>query len=209
MEVSEIAPKVGEALEKKGNAKFRQSVEVVFNFEGVEMEGAHKLNLQIQLPKGRGKDVEIGVFADGDMNVQAKKHSKHVLSKGEFEDMAKDKRQMRKHASQCYNFLAQADLMAQIGKSWGIVLGPRGKMPQPVPPQAPIEQIIRRVKDTVRVKSKKLPTIHVPVGSQDMSAEDIAENIIAVYTAVERVVPRENIGSLYVKATMGSAVRVW
>ena len=33
--------------------------------------------------------------------------------------------------------------MANIGKSLGVVLGPRGKMPRPIPPQADIERIIQ------------------------------------------------------------------
>ncbi|MFH1054529.1 MAG: 50S ribosomal protein L1 [Candidatus Altiarchaeota archaeon] len=209
MEAKEFIPKIEEALSKKTERKFKQTVDVIFNFEGVEIEGEHKLNLNILLPKGRGKDVEIGFFADGDMNVRAKKHSKHVLSKNEFEDYAKNKRKMRVYAGQCYSFIAQADLMGAIGKTWGIVLGPRGKMPQPFPPTANLDELIKRIKNTVRVKSKKLPTIQVPVGVEDMTPEDLSENIMAVYTTVERAIPRDNIISLYVKTTMGEAVRIW
>ena len=209
MEASEFTPKIEEALSKKTERKFKQTVEVMFNFQGVEIEGAHKLNLNVNLPKGRGKEVEIGVFGDGDMNVRAKKASKHVLSKAELEEYAANKRKMRVYAGQCYGFLAQADMMGQIGKSWGIVLGPRGKMPQPVPGNAPVEELIKRAKNTVRIKTKKLPMIQIPVGSEDMPAADIAENVLAVYTAVERVIPKDNIKSLFVKTTMGEAVRIW
>jgi len=209
MEVTDAKPKIEQALSKKTDRKFTQTVEAIFNFEGVQMEGAHKLNLNVQLPKGRGKEVEIGVFADGDMNVQSKKVSKHVLSKAELEEMAKDRRKMRTYSNQCYGFISQPDLMASIGKSWGIVLGPRGKMPQPVPPNANVEEAINRFKNTVRVKSKKLPNVQVPIGSEKLSPEDMVENLEAVYTAVERIIPREQIKSLYVKTTMGEAVRVW
>ncbi len=209
MEASEFTPKIEEALSKKTERKFKQTVEVMFNFQGVEIEGAQKLNLNVNLPKGRGKEIEVGVFADGDMNVRAKKLSKHVLSKAEMEEQSSNKRKMRVYAGQCYSFLAQADMMGQIGKSWGIVLGPRGKMPQPVPGNAPIEELIKRAKNTVRIKTKKLPMIQIPVGADDMGAADIAENVLAVYTAIERVIPKDNIKSLFVKTTMGEAVRIW
>ncbi|MBU0763025.1 MAG: 50S ribosomal protein L1 [Candidatus Altiarchaeota archaeon] len=209
MEKKDLTPKIAEALSKKTERKFKQTVEVIFNFSGVNVEGEHKINLQIALPKGRGKDVEIGVFSDGDMNVRAKKLTKHALSKAELEAMTSDKRKMRTYANQCYSFIAQADMMGLIGKSWGIVLGPRGKMPQPVPPNANLDDVMQRIKNTVKVKTKKLPNVQVPVGVEDMSAEDLAENIIAVYTAVERVIPKDNISSMFVKTTMGSAVRVW
>ena len=209
MDVSEFIPKVMEALEKKGERKFSQSLEVIFNFTGASMEGEHKLNLSVVLPKGRGKDVRIGFFADGDMAVRAKKLTKDVLTKNEFEDYSKDRRKMRTYANKCYGFIAQADLMAQVGKNWGIVLGPRGKMPTPIPGNANLDAIFERMKSTVRVKSKKLPTVHVPIGVESMSAEDLAENILAVYIAVERIVPKDLISSLYVKSTMGEAVRIW
>jgi large subunit ribosomal protein L1 len=209
MEASEFTSKIEEALSKKTERKFKQTVEAVFNFQGVEIEGAHKLNLNVNLPKGRGKEVEVGVFADGDMNVRAKKVSKHVLSKAEMEEQSSNKRKMRVYAGQCYSFIAQADMMGQIGKSWGIVLGPRGKMPQPAPGNAPIEELIKRAKNTVRIKTKKLPMIQIPIGGEDMSAADIAENLLAVYTAIERVIQKDNIKSLYVKTTMGEAVRIW
>jgi len=209
MEATEFKPKIEEALSKKGERKFKQTVEVVFNFQGVEIEGAHKLNLNVLLPKGRGKDVEIGVFGDGDFNVKGKTVSKHVLTKAETEAESGNKRKMRVYAGQCYGFIAQADMMGLIGKSWGIVLGPRGKMPQPIPQNANVEDAVKRAKNIVRIKSKKLPMVQVPVGVDDMSAADLSENVLAVYTAVERVIPRENIKSLYAKTTMGGAVRIW
>jgi large subunit ribosomal protein L1 len=209
METKEFIPQVEEAIKLKGERKFKQTVELIFNFQGVEIEGAQKLNLNVQLPKGRGKEIEVGVFADGDMYVRAKKASKHVMTKTEMEEFASNKRKMRVYASQCYAFLAQADMMGVIGKSWGIVLGPRGKMPQPVPANANIEEVIKRAKNNVRIKTKKMPMIQAPVGTDDMSASDIAENIIAVFTAVERVIQKDNIRSLYVKTTMGEAVRIW
>jgi len=78
-----------------------------------------------------------------------------------------------------------------------------------VPPNANLEIITKNLKNTVRVKTKKLPTVQAPVGAEGMDASDIAENILAVYNAIERVIQRENINSLYVKTTMGEAVRIW
>jgi len=210
MEISEIAKKVKEAKEKSPSRKFTQSIELGINFKNINLESPeYKLNLMIYLPKGRGKDVEIGVFADGDMNLRAKKISKHVLNRNEIESYSKDRRKMRKFANACYAFIAQPELMSLIGKSWGIILGPRGKMPQPVPSNADLEPVIKRLKNSVRIRSKKNPTVHVPVGSEDMKDEDIAENILAVLSAIEKKIAKENIRSTYVKTTMGPAVRLW
>ncbi|MFH0860938.1 MAG: 50S ribosomal protein L1 [Candidatus Altiarchaeota archaeon] len=210
MEKNEITAKVSEAIQKSKKRNFVQTVEVNFNFSNINIESAeHKLNLNIFLPKGRGKDIEIGVFADGDMNVKAKKHSKHVMDRKDVEAHTKNRRNMRRFADQCYGFIAQADMMSLIGKNWGVVLAPRGKMPQPVPQNADIKTILERQKNTIKIKSKKNPCVHVPIGTEAMTPDDLAENFMTVYNAIEQKIGKENIKSVHVKTTMGEAVSIW
>jgi len=209
MEKNSLQEKIAEALSQASERKFTQSVELVLNFKGVNVEQPDsKINMSVYLPKGRGKDVKIGVFADGDMNLQAKKLSSHVLSKQELEQHAKSKRKMRVFATQCYGFLAQAELMSFVGKNWGAVLAPRGKMPQPVPGNAELAPVMLRIKNTVRVKSKKLPTVQAPIGVAAMTPADLAENGMAVYDNISKKIAKENIASIYVKTTMGKPVKV-
>lgn len=210
MNRKEIVKKIEEVKEKSKNRRFKQSVEICVNFKDIDMESSeYKLNLNVLLPKGRGKDVNIGIFADGDMNIRAKKISKYVLSRAEIDEYSKNKRKMRKFANSCYAFIAQPELMPVIGKGWGIVLGPRGKMPQPVPANADLNGIIDKLKNTVRIRSKKNPTIQVPVGTEDMDPDDLSDNIAAVMDAVERQIPNEKIKSVYFKTTMGPAIKLF
>jgi len=209
MDKKTIVSKIGELKSKKTDRKFTQSMEISVNFKEIDLESSEfKLNLNIPLPKGRGRDVDIGVFADGDMNVRAKKLSKFVLNKDELEKYSKDKRKMRKFASSCYAFIAQPDLMATVGKSWGIVLGPKGKMPQPVPPNADLAPVIDRIKNSVRIRSKKNPTIHALVGTENMSPDDLADNTLAILSGIERQIPKDKIKSIYLKYTMSEPVEL-
>jgi len=210
MEKEKVIEKISEALSKSKKRKFTQTVEAGFTFQDIDLESTkYKLNLNVFLPKGRGKEVEVGVFADGDMEVRAKKHSKHVYNKAHIEELAKNRRKMRKIADECYSFIAQADLMTTVGKNLGIVLGSRSKMPQPVPPNADLAPVIERMKNSVRVRSKKNPAVHVPVGTESLSPEDIYDNLMAVYNNIERQIPKEKIKSVYVKTTMSEAVKLW
>ena len=52
--------------------------------------------------------------------------------------LANDKRRARKVVDGIDYFVAEISMMADIGKSLGVVLGPRGKMPRPVPPTTDI-----------------------------------------------------------------------
>ena len=134
--------------------------------------------------------------------------NRELLGKEDILEYAKNKRKMRNYANSCHKFIAQPDLMPVIGRSWGIVLGPRSKMPQPLPPKVPIEPIMNRLKNTVNIISKKNPTIHAPIGTENMSAGDLAENAMAVMDAIGRQITDDKIGSVYVKKTMGEPVKV-
>ena len=209
MEKDSLKEKIVEAIKNSSERKFKQSVEVIFNFKNMNIEDADKkLNTNVFLPKGRGKDVKVGVFAEGDMNLRAKKLSKHVLNLKELQEYAKGKRKMRVLASKCYGFIAQMDLMPHVGKSWGVVLAPRGKMPQPIPGNADLEPVMKRIKNSVRLKSKKIPTVQAAIGTADMTPEDLAENGMAIYSEINKKIPKENIASIYVKTTMGKTVKV-
>jgi len=51
-------------------------------------------------------------------------------------------------------FLADTKLMPAVGKKLGQLLGPRGKMPTPVPFNAPIESFLERFRSSVKIKAK-------------------------------------------------------
>ena len=72
-------------------------------------------------------------------------------------------------------FIAEAPLMPVIGKRLGVVLGPRGKMPKPLPPGADPTPVIISLRNTVRVRSRDKKTFHAPIGTRDMPPEDSAE----------------------------------
>ena len=66
------------------------------------------------------------------------------------------------------------------------------------------------MKNTVQVRSGERRTFHTRVGSEEMSAEAISDNIDVIlrrlFTDLEK--GPQNIDSVYVKTTMGPAVEV-
>jgi large subunit ribosomal protein L1 len=107
-------------------------------------------------------------------------------------------------------FLAEAPLMPAIGKQLGVVLGPRGKMPRPVPPKIDPEGIITNLRNTVRIRSRDKKTFHALVGTKNMTPEDLAENVDKVVKTILEKLERGklNIASIFIKTTMGPAVRL-
>ncbi|RLG21227.1 50S ribosomal protein L1 [Candidatus Micrarchaeota archaeon] len=209
----DIIKAIKEAKEKSKKRNFVQSIDLIINFKGIDFSKVeNRLNLEIVLPKGLGKKVEGVVIADDDLLPEAKKHADKVITQAELEKLGKNKREAKKLASKYKFFIASAKLMPLVGRSLGQVLGPRNKMPKPVPPNAKLEGIIERMRKTVRIKSKGkyLPTIHTVIGSEEMSDEDLGENAMTVINAIKEKLPNKegNIRSIYVKTSMGPSVKV-
>ncbi|PIV69863.1 MAG: 50S ribosomal protein L1 [Euryarchaeota archaeon CG01_land_8_20_14_3_00_38_12] len=202
---------VKEALENSKGRRFKETVEMAINLKGVDLSiPKNRIDVEVPLPKGRGKTIKIGIFASGELAVKSKDAADVVIMPEQIDDLAGDKKKAKKLANEYDFFIAEAPLMPVIGKKLGAVLAPRGKMPKPVPPMADPKSLINNLKNTVRARSKKSKTFHVPVGVRDMKPEDIAENIDAVLKRVEDklALGKMNIGSVYVKTTMGKAVRM-
>jgi len=202
---------IKKAIEDAPKRNFIESVDLAINLTDVDMKiPTKRIKEEIILPKGRGKTVKVAVFGSGEFGLKAKEAADLVIEPEEIEELAKDTRKARLIADDHAFFIAEIPLMPVIGKSLGIVLGPRGKMPQPLPPQADPAPIINSLKNKVRIRSKDRLTFHVPVGTLQMSAEDIASNSREVLIRIESRLERGkmNIKSVFVKTTMGPSVKL-
>lgn len=206
-----IVNAVKEALNNSKERNFKETIEMAINLKNIDLSNPkNRIDIEIPLPNGRGKQVKIGVFASGELAVKSKNIADTVLSPEEIDDLADDKKKAKKLANEHDFFIAEAPLMPVIGKKLGIVLGPRGKMPKPVPPMADPENVVKNLRNTVRVRSKEHKTFHVPVGVKDMKPEDIAENIETVIKRIEAKLAqgKMNLKSVYLKTTMGKSVKM-
>jgi large subunit ribosomal protein L1 len=82
-------------------------------------------------------------------------------------------------------------------------------MPDPIPPQANIDPMIKKYKTSVRIKIRDQPAIRCRIGSEDMESKDIADNIMAVLNAIDRRIKLDQyLSSLVVKTTMGKPAKL-
>jgi large subunit ribosomal protein L1 len=196
---------------KPSERKFAESIELAVNLRDVDLTvPKNRIEEEILLPKGRGKAVKVGIFARGELAHKAQGVADVIIPAEEIDDLAGNKRKAKKLANQVTFFLAEAPLMPSIGKSLGVVLGPRGKMPRPVPPAADPGPIVKNLRNTVKIRTKDRPSFHVYVGTKSMKPEDVAENLEVV---IKRIVARlekgqQNIRSAFIKTTMGKSVRI-
>ncbi len=209
MDKNMIQRALEKALQAKGQRKFTQSVEAVFNFRNIDTaKPENRVNLDVVLPKGRGKKVPVIAFAEAGMALDAQKAgAEKVFSNADIQKMAADKKEIRALAKTC-EFVAVPGLMINVGKNLGQVLGAKNRLPRPV--TGPMADAIKQAQARVRLSSrgKYLPTVSCPIGSETMAVGDLAENFEAVYEKVKGKIVESNIASVYVKLSMGPAVRV-
>jgi large subunit ribosomal protein L1 len=207
----EVVKGIKEALDSAKKRKFTESVEAAINLKDVDLSNPkNRINEELILPKGRGKETKVAVFGSGELALKAREAADLVILSEEIDTITEDKKDAKKMVINHDFFIAEAPLMPVIGKRLGIFLGTRGKMPKPIPPQADPVPIINNLRKTVRIRSKERKTFHVLIGNRDMKAEDIAENLEAVIKRIEERLERGrmNIASIYVKTTMGPSVRI-
>src|SRR5207302_881916 len=138
------------------------------------------------------------------------KKGKGEAKERKFNEAVEEDKQQAKKVARSYDFfLADTALMTRIGKILGQSLGPRGKIPIPVPPTAPIETMIQRMRTAIRVRSRGSLGIAAKVGERKLTDSELAENVLAVVQAVEKKLPQgeKNIKSVIVKTTMGKPVK--
>ena len=203
---------VSEALSKAGERKFSETVELSVNLKDLDLSvPKNRIEDEIPLPHGRGKTVMVAVFGSPELCQKVRGVADLVIASCQLDDFVKDKNSAKKAVNGIDFFLAEAPLMPTIGKRLGVVLGPRGKMPRPVPPGSDPTNLVNALKRSIRVRSKGNRTFHAPVGTRAMKPQEIAQNVDAVLARIVGKLERgrTNIDSVYVKTTMGPAVRLW
>lgn len=190
--------------------EFQQTFDLIVNLKNIDLKKPeNRFTIDLKLPEGRGKKPKIAFITEA-YEKQANGLVESVLGKAEIGKLAKDKKAAKKLASRTDFFLADTTLMAEIGKSLGSVLAPRGKMPRPIPPNINIEPLIQTVQNSLRVSLKNTPVIQMAIGMESMKDEAVQRNMEAAVNAIIEKLPkgRANLRSVYLKLTMGPPVKM-
>lgn len=203
---------VKEVKSNSKERKFSQSIDLAINLQNIDMKKPEgRIQERIELPNSVGKEINVCVIATGGMALKAKKAGASlVLEKAALEALVGDKKKQKDLAKNYDLFIAEAPLMPLVGRSLGASLGPRGKMPTPVPPNADIKEQIEKHQKMVLLRMRGQPVLQCRVGNEDMKDEEIAENVQAVVRRIEAKLKRgiKNFRSVYLKTSMGSSVKV-
>lgn len=204
-----ILASIAQARKQSKQRNFIQTWDFCINVKGLNLKKPEsRFAVDVPLPKGRGKEPSVAIFADS-MAAEAAKLANVVVRKEEISGLAKDKKRLGELMG-CNIFLGEASLMALVGKELGPTLAPKGKIPKPIPPNVKLDAFVAASKRSLRVALKESPTIHAAIGNDKMQDEDVAANAEAIFNAVKEKLPKglNNIKSVCIKLTMGRPVKI-
>jgi len=208
---TQLVEVIKQAKESDKTRKFQQSIELILVFKDIDVKIGFEINETIQLPKKMSKSASVCIIASGDLGIQAKNaKADRVMNEAELIQLGKNKRESRKVINKYDFFLADTKLMPTVGKVLGQLLGPRGKMPTPIPFNAPVESLLERFRTSVGVKVKGSLSLSCKIGEESMEDADLAANASAVAAIIEKKLPNgdKNIRKIMIKTTMGKAIRL-
>jgi len=208
---TQLVEVIKKAKESEKARKFQQSIELILVFKDIDVKKGFAINETIQLPKKMSKSASVCIIAAGDLGIQAKNaKADRVMNEAELIQLGKNKRESRKVINEYDFFLADTKLMPTVGKVLGQLLGPRGKMPTPIPFNAPVEALLKRFRTSVGVKVKGSLSLSCKIGEESMEDADLAANASAVAAIIEKKLPNgdKNIRKIMIKTTMGKAIRL-
>ena len=207
----ELEDAVQRALEHRPERNFTESVDLAINLRDLDLnDPSNRIDESVVLPEGTGQDTKIVVFADGETALRAEDTADEVYGPEELEDLADDEDAAKDLAEETDFFVAEQEFMQDIGRYLGTILGPRGKMPNPLAPDDDVVEEVTRLRNSIQMRSGDRRTFHALVGSEDMSAEEIADNIDVIIRRLHADLEKGpmNVDTMYVKTTMGPAVEV-
>jgi len=194
-------------LRKTKERKFDQTVDLIVNLQKFDVK-KNQVNIFINVPH-KIKDKKIAGF------LESKNPNVETITQAEFKGYHTDKKKLKNLVKKFDFFIAQGSLMPKVATTFGRVLGPVGKMPSPQlgiilnADDKTIDELKKKINNSVKIRTKEA-SIKLAVGKQSMKDEDLIENIMTIYNAILKELPRdkENVKNIELKFTMTKPQKV-
>jgi large subunit ribosomal protein L1 len=197
------------ARKENKQRKFDQSIDLTIVLKDIDVKKGFSFNEVVHLPNKPTRKATVCVVASGEMGTRAKRaEADKIIEADELDRLGTNKKEAKKLAKSYDFFVSDTSLMATVGRSLGQFLGPKGKMPTPIPYGAPIESILDRLRSSVRVRVRNQLNVSTKIGDEKMDDKQIVQNANAVLAVIEKKLPQgdKNIRNTLVKLTMGHSI---
>jgi len=197
-----------DVLKDTATAKFVETVELHANLNIDPKYADQQLRTTITLPHGLGKSIKIAVLTNDANFDEANTNGADIVGN---DDLITD---ISKGVINFDVLLATPDIMPKLAKL-GRILGPKGLMPSPK--SGTVTTTLSKTlsefkKGKFEYKADKTGIIHVSFGKSDFTKTQLIENLVSLYTSVEKNRPPGVKGkyfkSLHICNTMGPSIHL-
>lgn len=201
---------IKQARDRLDKRHFTQSAELTLILKDIDVKKGFSLNEVVSLPHKSNDESTICLIGSGDLAMRARKVGiATILEPQELDRLGTNKREARKLVRKHDFFLSDTSLMSSVGRSIGQFLGPKGKMPTPLPYGAPLESIVSRFQGSIRLRIKNQLSVSAKVGDENMDDSSLVNNASVVVSALEKRLPQgeKNIRGAVFKFTMSKPTK--
>jgi large subunit ribosomal protein L1 len=201
---------IKQARDRLDKRHFIQSAELTLILKDIDVKKGFSLNEVVSLPHKSNDESTICLIGSGDLAMRARKVGiATIVEPQELDRLGTNKREARKLVRKHDFFLSDTSLMSSVGRSIGQFLGPKGKMPTPLPYGAPLESIVSRFQGSIRLRIKNQLSVSAKVGDENMDDSSLVNNASVVVSALEKRLPQgeKNIRGAVFKFTMSKPAK--
>ena len=195
-------------LKETSTTKFVESVELHANLNIDPKYADQQLRTTVTLPNGIGKQLTIAVLTNEENFSEAKFAGADLVGNDDLIE------QITQGNINFDLLIATPNMMPKLAKL-GRVLGPKGLMPSPKSGTVTMTldaTLTEFKKGKFEYKADKTGIVHVNFGKSDFSAQQLIENLKALYQSIEKNRPSGVKGkyfkSLFICTTMGSSIKL-
>jgi large subunit ribosomal protein L1 len=191
------------------SAKFDETVEVHVRLGIDPKKSDQNVRGTVALPHGTGRTVRVLAVTKGEGVAAAEAAGADFVGGDEI---------ITKILEGWMDFdavVATPDMMAAIGSKLGRLLGPRGLLPNPKSGTVGLDigGIVKGIKaGQIEFRNDKTGVVHAPIGKASFDAAKLADNLKAIFSAVEGAKPSTAKGqfvkTVFITTTMGPSVKV-
>merc|ERR1712127_837763 len=191
--------------------KFSESVELQISLKNYDPQKDKRFSGTVKLRHIPRPKLKVCVLGDAQHCDEAKANSISCMDVDDLKKLNKNKKLVKKLAKKYNVFLASDSLIKQIPRILGPGLNRAGKFPTLLTHSESMVAKVDDVKATIKFQMKKVLCLAVAVGHVSMPQDDLVSNVNMSINFLVSLLKKnwQNVRALYVKSTMGPAIRVY
>merc|ERR1712223_1389981 len=204
---------VGEVLKhsQEKKRKFTETVDLQIGLKNYDPQKDKRFSGTVKLKYVPRPKFKVCVLGDQQHIDEAKSKGIPCMSADDLKKLNKNKKLVKKLAKKYDAFLASESLIKQIPRLLGPGLNKAGKFPALLTHNDNMEAKVLDLKSTIKFQMKKVLCLNVAVGNVGMTEDELVFNIHLSINFLVSLLKKhwQNVRSLYIKSTMGPAIRLY